>query len=122
MDQTFVDCEGLRDGFCAIIAALIIGEMQTFERAVFALQILRNRLTPLERNLVCIQVQNFEGGIFEQVLHYDVDSVVAQKMLLNGQLLQTHVVLEHFAEMDSHRLTDGLVDGIVQIELFKGVI
>ena len=43
-------------------------------------------------------------------------------MLLNRQLLESHVVLEHLAEVNGHRLADCFVYWIVDIKFFECVI
>ena len=43
-------------------------------------------------------------------------------MLLNAQLLQSNVVLEHFTEVDSYTLANSAVNRVVNVKLFKCVI
>lgn len=43
-------------------------------------------------------------------------------MLLNAQLLESNVVLEHFAEVDGYTLANSAVDRVVNIKLLKCVI
>jgi hypothetical protein len=43
-------------------------------------------------------------------------------MFLNAKFLKTNVVLEHFAEVDSHTLADSTVDGVINIQFFQGVV
>lgn len=50
------NCLGKRLG--AVICTLVVGEVQRFERAVILAEILCNRFTALESNLVCIQVEH----------------------------------------------------------------
>lgn len=40
-------------------------------------------------------------------------------MFTNRKLLQANIVLEHFTEVDSHRLADSFVDRVINIEFFK---
>lgn len=56
------------------------------------------------------------------MLHYNVDAVIAELMLAHGDLLQTHVVLEHLTEVDGHRLADCLVHWVLDVELLQGVV
>ena len=56
------------------------------------------------------------------MLHDDVHAVITQAVLSNGQLLQAHIVLEHLAEVDGHGLADGLVDGVLNVKLFEGIV
>ena len=43
-------------------------------------------------------------------------------MLPHANFLQADVVLEHLAEVDGHRLADGLVDWVFNVELLEGVV
>ena len=43
-------------------------------------------------------------------------------MLADAQLLETFVVLEHFAEVDRNTLADRLVDWVVNIQLYQGLV
>ena len=56
------------------------------------------------------------------MFHDNIDTVVAKLMFLDGQFLQANVVLEHFPEVDSHRLADSSVDGVIDVELLQGVV
>ena len=56
------------------------------------------------------------------MFHQDVDPVIPQFVLPDWELLETHIILEHFPEMDRHWLTDGAVDRIIDVQLFKGVV
>ena len=56
------------------------------------------------------------------MLHDYVNTVVAQAVLADAQLLETFVVLEHFAEVDRNTLADRLVDWVVNIQLYQGLV
>lgn len=43
-------------------------------------------------------------------------------MLPDAQFLQADVILEHLSKMDSYRLADGPVNGILDVELLQGVV
>ena len=96
--------------------------MERLERAVLALEVLGNSLTALEGDLVGVEVQNTESVVFKQMLHHDVNAVVSQFVLLKTQLLQAHVVLEHFTEVNRHTLTDRAINWVVNVQLLQGEI
>ena len=56
------------------------------------------------------------------MLHNNIDSIVSQLMFSNGELLKSNVVQEHLSKVNSHRLALGLVHGIVDIQLLKGIV
>lgn len=56
------------------------------------------------------------------MLHDDVDAIVTQLVLLDAQLLEADVVLEHLAEVNGHALADGPVHWVVDVELFQRVV
>jgi hypothetical protein len=56
------------------------------------------------------------------MLHQNVDSVVAQFVLANGQFLKPHIVLEHLSKVNRDTLTNRLVNGVVDIEFFESVV
>jgi hypothetical protein len=122
MNKALVHGNGLRDGFRSVVSALVARQVQRLQAAVLAFEVLGNRVAALERNLVGIQVEHLQSVVLEEVLHQDVAAVVSEQVLAEGQLLETHVVLEHFAEVDGHRLADGLVDRVLDVEFFEGVI
>ena len=43
-------------------------------------------------------------------------------MLLQTELLETHIVLEHLSEVDCHTLADGAVDGVVDVQLLQSEV
>ena len=122
MNKALVDSDSLSNGLSSIVAALIVGQMEGLERAVITLEVLRDSLTTSERNLVGIQVEHFESGVFEQMLHNDVEAIISQLMLPHGDLLEADVILKHFTEVDGYTLANGLVDWILDIELLKCVV
>lgn len=56
------------------------------------------------------------------MLHNDIDAVISQTMLLNGELLQAHIVLEHLTEVDGYRLANGFEHRVVDVKLLKCVV
>jgi len=82
VDQRAIDGERLGDGFRTVVCALVVGQVKGFKRAVLALEILCNRLTRAERDFIGVQVEDTQSVILKQVLHHDVDAVVAQLVFL----------------------------------------
>lgn len=91
--------------------------MQRLQRARLATQVLSDGFTALERDLVAIEIENLEVCVLQEVLHYDVDSVISQSVFTDAQLLQSLVVLEHLAKMNGHRLADRSVNRVVDVKL-----
>ena len=56
------------------------------------------------------------------MLHDDVDTIIAQAMFLDTQLLKANVVLEHFPEVDRYALTDCPVDWIINVKFFQRIV
>lgn len=115
VDETLVHCDGLGDGLGSIVAALVIGQVKGLQGAVVALEVLGDGFAPSERDFVGVEVQHLQGGVLEQMLHDDVETVISQLVLPHGDLLQSNVVLKHLTEMNSHTLANGLVDRILDI-------
>ena len=122
MDEATVHSECLCDGLCAIVSTLVIGEMERLESAVLALEVLRDGFAAAERDLVGVEVKDAECVVLEQVFHHDVDTIIAEQVLLDAELLQTNVVLEHLAEMDSDTLADGTIHRVVNVKLVQSEV
>ena len=73
----------MRNGLGSVVAALIAGQMEGLERAIVALQIFGNGLATSEGDLICVEVQHLESIVLEQMLHDDVEAIVAELMLSN---------------------------------------
>lgn len=58
VDQALIHSDSLCDSLCAIISALIVGQMERLEGAILIAQIFGDSLTALECNLVGIQIKN----------------------------------------------------------------
>ena len=56
------------------------------------------------------------------MLHDDVESIIPQLVLPHGNFLQPDVILEHLSEVDCDTLADGLVDGVLDVELLQCII
>ena len=56
------------------------------------------------------------------MLHQNVEAIISELVLTDGELLQADVILKHLAKVYSHRLAYRLVDRIVDIELFQRVV
>lgn len=122
MDETLVHGDSLCNCLGAVVAALVIGEVKGLERAVVTLEILGDSLAAAERHFICVQVEDLQRVVLEQVLHDNVHAVVTQLMLPEGDLLQANVVSEHLAEVNRDRLTYRLVYWVVDIELLERVV
>ena len=122
MDERLVDGDGLSDCLGSIAAAFIVGQMEWLERAVFTLEVLGDSFATTEWDLVGVQVKHLQSGVLEQVLHYDVESIVSKLMLPHGNFLESHIVLKHLTEMNGDTLANGLVDRIFDIQFLQGVV
>ena len=119
MDQRAVDGKGLGDGFRSVVCTFVVCQVKRFECAILAFEVLRDCLAASERNFIRVQVEDAKRVILKQVLHHDVNSIVPQFVLLQTQLLQANIVLEHLTEVNSHTLADRPVHWIIDIELLK---
>ena len=122
VDQALIYGDRLCDGFRTVVGAFIVGEVQGLQRAILSLEVLRDRLTPFETDLVRIQVKHLQRVVFKQVLHEDVATIVSEQVLSNRQLLKSNVILEHLAEVNRHGLADGFVHGVLDVEFFQGEV
>jgi len=122
VDKTFVDWDSLSDGFGSVVAALVVGQVEGLEGAVIAFQVLGNCLTSSERDFIWVQIEDFECGVLEQMLHNNIKSIVSKLVLPHWYFLEPHVILKHLTEVDSHTLADSFVDGVLNVQLLEGVI
>ena len=56
------------------------------------------------------------------MFHDYVDTIISQLVLPYADLLETNVVLKHFAEVNSNGLANGFVYRVLDVKLLKGVV
>lgn len=96
--------------------------MKRLEGAVLALEVLGYGLAASEGDLVGIQVEHLQSIVLQQVLHDYIQSIVSELVLPHRDLLEADVILKHLSKMNSDRLANSLVDWILDIQFFQGVV
>jgi hypothetical protein len=120
--ERLVLVNSLSHSLCSIVGSLVASQMKGLQNTALLCQVLGKSLASLSSNLIGSEVEHSEDVVVEKVLSDSEDTSTSQLVLLNGDLLNAQVVLEHLPKVNSSRLTYSVVGRVVDVKNFEGEV